>query len=96
MTHAKLLVVDDRIATFGSLNFQEIEALAQKELNVFTRDPDLVAELAALLAADTAASQPTPRPLTAWGWWSYRLAYRIVTAWTRRLLRRPEWREQYC
>ena len=95
MTHAKLLVVDDRIATFGSLNFQEIEALTQKELNIFTRDPDLVAELRALLASDAAASAPAPLPRTAFGWWTYRLAYRLVRAWTRRLVRRPEWRATY-
>jgi cardiolipin synthase A/B len=96
MTHAKLLVVDDRIAVFGSLNFQEIEALTQKELNVFSRDPGLVAELSAVLAADAAASAPAPHPRSAFGWWTYRLAYRLARAWTSRLLRRPEWRARYC
>jgi cardiolipin synthase A/B len=96
MTHAKLLVVDERIAAFGSLNFQEIEALTQKELNVVSRDPGLVAELSEVFAADVAASEPSPRPRSAFGWWTYRLAYRIVRAWTSRLLRRPEWRARYC
>ena len=96
MTHAKLLVVDERIATFGSLNFQEIEALTQKELNVFTRDPDLVGELSALLDADAAASAPAPQPRSAFGWWTYRLAHRVVRRWTARLLRRPEWRKRYA
>jgi cardiolipin synthase len=95
MTHAKLLVVDDRIATFGSLNFQEIEALTQKELNVFTREPALVAELSALFAADAAASEPAPLPRSAFGWWTYRLAHWIARRWTARLLRRPDWRAQY-
>ncbi len=95
MTHAKLLVVDERIATFGSLNFQEIEALTQKELNVFTRDPALVAELSALLATDAAASEHAPHPRSAFGWWTYRLAYRVVRLWTARLLRRAGWRARY-
>lgn len=96
MTHAKLLIVDDRIATFGSLNFQEIEALTQKELNVFTRERSLVAELNALLAADASASAPAPQPRTAFGWWSYRMLYALIRLWTGRLVRRPSWRARYC
>jgi cardiolipin synthase len=95
MTHAKLLVVDGRVAMFGSINFQEIEAVAQKELNVVTRDPALVAELSALHAADVAASEPAPRPRTAFGWWTYRVIYGAVTWWTQRLLRREPWRAVY-
>jgi cardiolipin synthase A/B len=95
MTHAKLLVVDGRVAMFGSINFQEIEALAQKELNVVTRDPALLAELSALHAADVAASEPAPRPRTAFGWWTYRFLYGVVRWWTRRLLRRESWRAVY-
>lgn len=96
MTHAKLLIVDDAVATFGSLNFQEIEALTQKELNVFTREPGLVAELGALAAADAEASRPVPRPRSAFGWWTYRLLHSVVRRWTGRLLRRPAWRASYC
>jgi cardiolipin synthase len=96
MTHAKLLIVDDRIATFGSVNYQEIEALTQKELNVFTRDPALVGELGALAAADAAASAPVPRPRSAFGWWTYRVAFWLLRLWTNRLLQRPEWRARYC
>jgi cardiolipin synthase len=96
MTHAKLLVVDDRIASVGSLNYQEIEALTQKELNVFTRDPELVAQLGALAAADADRSTHVRTPRTALGWWTYRLAYWIVRVWTKHLLRRAEWRSTYC
>jgi cardiolipin synthase len=96
MTHAKLLVVDHDIASFGSMNYQEIEALAQKELNVFTRNPALVAELTALAVADAAASRPVPTPSNAFGWFTYRCINRLVRFWTGRLLRRPAWRETYC
>jgi cardiolipin synthase A/B len=96
MTHAKLLIVDDRVATFGSLNFQEIEALTQKELNVVTRDPELVTELLALVEADAAASESVDTPRTAFGWFTYRVAYRLLRAWTLRLLKRPAWRARYC
>jgi len=96
MTHAKLLIVDDAVATFGSLNSQELEALTQKELNVFTRDPDLVAELSALATADAAASRPVPRPRSAFGWFTYRVLYWLVRGWTNRLLRRAAWRATYC
>ena len=96
MTHAKLLIVDDRIATFGSLNFQEIEALTQKELNVVTRDPSLVGELLRLVEADAAASRAVTTPRSSFGWFTYRFVYAVFRVWIRRLLRRPEWRARYC
>ncbi len=95
MAHAKLLIVDDTLATFGSLNYQEVESLVQKELNVFTRDPDLVAELRALTTADAAASRPVPQPRSAFGWFTYRSAHWVLRTWTNRLLRRAEWRATY-
>ncbi|MBM3671431.1 MAG: hypothetical protein FJW86_04510 [Actinobacteria bacterium] len=96
MTHAKLLVVDDEIAVFGSLNYQEIEALAQKELNVITRDPTLVAELTALFDDDARSSEPVPIPRTAFGWFTYRFIHWFVRVWAGRLVRRPSWRATYC
>ncbi len=96
MTHARMLIVDDEVAMFGSLNFQEIEALTQKELNVFTRDPALVAELRARADADAAASTPTTRPATALGWWTFRLLHWFFRTWTKRLVARPHWRALYC
>jgi len=96
MTHAKLLIVDDATATFGSLNYQELEALTQKELNVFTRDPQLVAELRALATADAAVSRPVPRPRSAFGWFTYRVLHWLLRGWTNRLVRRAAWRAKYC
>ncbi len=96
MTHAKLLIVDHAVASFGSSNYQEIESLTQKELNVFTRDPDLVAELSALAAADAATSRPVARPRTAVGWFTFRFLYWFARTWTNRLLRRQAWRATYC
>ena len=96
MLHAKMLIVDDTVAVFGSMNFQEIEALTQKELNVFTRDAALVAELCAHAVADAAASTPAARPATAFGWWTYRTLYWFFLTWTKRLVIRPHWRAVYC
>jgi cardiolipin synthase len=96
MMHAKMLIVDDTVAVFGSINFQEIESLTQKELNVFTRDPSLVADLRAHAAADAAASTPTARPVVAFGWWTYRALHWFFRVWTKRLATRPHWRAVYC
>jgi phosphatidylserine/phosphatidylglycerophosphate/cardiolipin synthase-like enzyme len=96
MTHAKLLIVDEETAVFGSINYQEIEAVAQKELNVFSRDPELVRELGELAAGDAQRSRPAPEPWTAFGWFTYRLLHWLVRVWVRRLVRRPSWRATYC
>ncbi|HUV10265.1 MAG TPA: phosphatidylserine/phosphatidylglycerophosphate/cardiolipin synthase family protein [Acidimicrobiia bacterium] len=96
MMHARMLIVEDTEAAFGSMNFQEIEALTQKELNVFTRDPRLVAELCARATADAAASAPAPRPALAFGWWTYRALFWFFRTWTKRLVTRPHWRAVYC
>lgn len=95
MTHAKLLIVDDRAATFGSFNFFELEAITQKELNVFTRDPALVRELRRLLDRDIAASTVMDRPERTFGRFTYSIVERGFAAWTRRLLRKPAWRAIY-
>src|SRR5690606_42010280 len=62
MTHAKLVLVDDQWASFGSLNMIEVEGLTQKELNVFSSNPDLIAQLQTLIARDIAQSDPVPVP----------------------------------
>jgi cardiolipin synthase len=95
MTHAKLLIVDDAVATFGSFNFFELEGLTQKELNVFTRDPAIIAELRRLMDRDIAASEPMERPRATFGRFTYSIVERGFAAWTRRLLRKPEWRSTY-
>ncbi len=96
MTHAKLMIVDDEITTFGSLNFLELEAITQKELNVFSRDPGLLRQLNALVVADVAASTRIPRPVSGFGRFTYDLTYRFFRWYTDRLLKDPAWRARYC
>ena len=96
MTHAKLLIVDDRSATFGSLNMFELESLTQKELNVFTRDAAIVGELSARAAHDIASSHVGVRPRWTFGRFTYRLVFSFFQWWTGRLVRDPAWRSTYC
>ncbi len=96
MTHAKLIVVDDRWASFGSFNMIELEGLTQKELNVFSGDPALIAQLNAVVAADLAAAAPVAPPRTVVGRFTYTILYHFFKWWTRRLLRRPDWKAIYC
>jgi cardiolipin synthase len=96
MTHAKLVIVDDRWATFGSFNMIELEGLTQKELNVFTSDSGLIAELNAFVADDLAHTVPIPSPRFASVRLTYRALYHLHKWWTRRLLQNPEWKAIYC
>jgi cardiolipin synthase len=96
MTHAKLLIVDDRIATFGSLNFLELEALTQKELNVFSRDPSIIAALDGLVRADVEDSEPLPVPWSGFGRFTYDALHGFFRWWTARLVRDAGWRARYC
>jgi cardiolipin synthase len=95
MTHSKLLVVDDAVATFGSSNFFSLEAITQRELNVFTHDPACIAALRAYVADGIARSSIKTPPTRASFRWTYTLAERAVGLWTRRLLRDAEWRARY-
>lgn len=96
MTHAKLLLVDERWATFGSFNMIELEGLTQKELNVFSSSPDLIAQLSAFVKADLAHAAPMPIPQTAFGRFTFSLLYRFFNWWTQRLIKNPDWTERYC
>jgi len=96
MLHAKFAIVDGRRATFGSFNMFELESRTQKELNLFTDDPDLVAQLEAVVAADLRASVPMPAPTWTFGRFTYEWCYRFFDSWTRRLLRDTEWVATYC
>ncbi len=96
MTHAKLLIVDDRIATFGSLNFLELEALTQKELNVFTRDPAIIGSLNELVERDLAASELLPVPRSGFGRFTHDALHGFFRWWTGRLVHDPDWRSRYC
>jgi phosphatidylserine/phosphatidylglycerophosphate/cardiolipin synthase-like enzyme len=95
MTHAKLLVVDDRVATFGSFNLFDLEGLTQKELNVFTRDRALIDGFRALVTRDIASSRVVAAPRRTFGRFTYSLIRQLFASWTRRLLRDPGWRAKY-
>lgn len=99
MTHAKLYLFDERMASFGSLNVSELEAMTHKEINVFSDDPDLIAQLSQLAQADLAQSIRL-HPDRARGWRRWRPPYRWVHTlyhhWTSRLLHNPNWHKRYC
>jgi cardiolipin synthase len=96
MTHAKLLIVDDRRAAVGSANLFALEAMTQKELCLFTDDDALVAELRGQAAVDALHSAPLAPPRSSVGRFSYSVLELAVDAWTRRLLRKPAWRNGYA
>lgn len=96
MTHAKYLVVDGKHASFGSYNMCELEGLTQKELNVFTSNPDFLAQMRALIESDLAASAPLAVPRSAPGRLSYAVLHAFFRWWTGRLLRNDRWRRTYC
>ncbi len=96
MTHAKLVLVDDRWASFGSLNMFELEGLSQKELNIFSSNPDLLAQLRKFVEADLSTSVALKTPRYAFGRFTYNGAYRLLWWWTQRKLRNPEWKAIYC
>ena len=96
MLHAKFAIVDGRRATFGSFNMFELESRTQKELNVFTDDAALIEQLEAVVAQDLQVSVPLPAPASSFGRFTYTLCYRFFDAWTRRLVRDPDWVATYC
>jgi len=96
MTHAKLIVVDEQWASFGSLNMIELEGLTQKELNVFSSSADLIGQLRTLTARDIAQAVPVPAPRVVIGRPLYNLLYRFFRWWTRRLTRSADWKALYC
>jgi cardiolipin synthase len=96
MTHAKLLIVDEEWASFGSCNMFELEGLTQKELNVFSNNADLIAQLSALVACDLARATLLTPPKRAFGRPTYTISYHLVNWWTKHLLRSPKWKLTYC
>jgi cardiolipin synthase A/B len=96
MTHAKLLVVDDSRATFGSFNFFELEETTQKELNVFTTDRALISSLRTYFDAAVATSTVLAPPARSFGRFTYTLTHTLVARATRRLLRDPDWKARYA
>lgn len=96
MTHAKMVIVDRRWVSFGSFNMFELEGLTQKELNVFSGNPDLISQLVTFAEADIAESTPLSIPRYSFGRFTYTLAYRFFRWWTGRLVRNPKWKTRYC
>lgn len=96
MTHAKLVLVDGKRASFGSFNMFELEGLTQKELNIFTDNPACLAQLENLIQTDLADSVLLPPPPFASERWSYKLAYHFFEVWTAQLLQNPVWCAKYC
>lgn len=96
MTHAKFVIVDGEWVSFGSYNMCELEGLTQKDLNVFSNNVDLIAQLNVLIANDLAHATPLMPPRRAFGRFTYTIPYQIVNRWTKHLLRSPEWRDIYC
>lgn len=96
MTHAKLVIVDNQWASFGSYNMFELEGLTQKELNIFSDNPALIAQLKQLAEADIQESAPVPIPRSGFGRFSYTLLHGFFSWWTKRLLRKSDWRASYC
>lgn len=96
MTHAKLVIVDGKHATFGSLNMFELEGLTQKELNVFSSNPDFITQLKAFVESDIAESTRLATPRYGFGRFTYTLAYNFFKWWTGRLVRNPKWKAIYC
>lgn len=96
MTHAKLYLFDDRWASFGSLNVSELECMTHREINVFSRDPGLIAQLKQLAERDLASSLPL-KPEVSRRWRPpYRWVHALYFHWTNYLLKNPDWRRRYC
>lgn len=96
MTHAKLVIVDESYVTFGSYNMFELEGLTQKELNIFTHNPDFVRQMLAFVEEDIQNSTIISQPRTTFGRFTYSVLYQFFRFLTTRLVKNPEWRAKYC
>jgi phosphatidylserine/phosphatidylglycerophosphate/cardiolipin synthase-like enzyme len=96
MTHAKLYLFDDRWTTIGSLNVFELECMMQKEINIFSDDPDLVAQLKRVAEADLIQSVPLAVPHNGFWRFTHTLTYAFYSWWLKRLISNPTWRARYC
>jgi phosphatidylserine/phosphatidylglycerophosphate/cardiolipin synthase-like enzyme len=95
MTHAKLIVVDGKWAGFGSYNMFELEGLTQKDLTVFSDNPDLLRQFHQLIEDDLRNSVLLEVPHRTWGRSSYRLIHSFFRWWTGRLVRNEQWLAVY-
>ena len=96
MTHAKLYLFDGRWTTVGSLNVFELECLMQKEVNIFSDNPDLVAQVKELAEADLAQSELLSLPSGKYLRFTHTAVYGFFTWWTKRLSKNPDWVAKYC
>ncbi len=96
MTHAKLVIVDEDYVTFGSYNMFELEGLTQKELNIFTHNPDFVTQMLAFVEEDIQNSTIILQPRTTFGRFTYSVLHQFFRQLTNRLVKNPEWRAKYC
>ena len=96
MTHAKLVIVDEQYVSFGSLNMFELEGLTQKELNIFTRNAEFVAQVLDFVEDDIQNSTTLTQPRTTFGRFTYSFLYQFFRVWTNRLVRKPAWCAKYC
>jgi cardiolipin synthase len=91
MTHAKLIIVDGKWAGFGSYNMFELEGLTQKDLIVFSDNPDLLRQFHQMIADDLRHSVLLEAPRWTWGRGSYRLVHGFFKWWTERLVKNEQW-----
>jgi phosphatidylserine/phosphatidylglycerophosphate/cardiolipin synthase-like enzyme len=95
MTHAKLILVDGQWAGFGSYNMFELEGLTQKDLAVFSDNPDLLRQFQRLIEDDLSHSVLLKVPRWAWGRGSYRLVHSFFRWWTGCLVKNKKWLAVY-
>ncbi len=91
MTHAKLIVVDGKRAGFGSYNMFELEGLTQKDLTVFSDNPDLLRQFHQMIEGDLRNSVLLEAPRWTCGHSSYRLIHGFFRWWTERLVKNEKW-----
>jgi len=91
MTHAKLIVVDGKWVGFGSYNMFELEGLTQKDIAVFSDNPDLLRQFHQLIEDDLRNSVLLEVPRCTWGRGSYRLIHGFFRWWTGRLIKNEKW-----
>jgi phosphatidylserine/phosphatidylglycerophosphate/cardiolipin synthase-like enzyme len=96
MTHAKLYLFDDKWVTFGSLNVFELECMMQKEINIFSTNANLIAQLKQLAQADLAQSVPLPISQRGGLRFTHTLAHIGYSLWIKLLIKNPRWRKKYC
>ncbi len=76
--HQKVVLVDDRVATVGSANFDNRSFRLNFELTAVVADPAFVERVAGMLEADFAASEPMPADALARRPFWFRLAVNLA------------------